>query len=43
MRMSCDADGAIKVLQDGLKLEKENRFKQADSLVISFHLLFYKL
>lgn len=33
--MSCDADGAIRVLQEGLKLEKENTFKQADSLVIS--------
>jgi len=32
--MSCDADGAIQVLQDGLAMEKKNRFKQADSLVI---------
>lgn len=31
--MSYDADGAIKVLQDGLRVEKDNRFKQADSLV----------
>jgi len=35
LRMSYDADGAIQVLQDGLKMEKNNRFKQADSLVIS--------
>jgi hypothetical protein len=33
--MSYDADGAIRVLQDGLEMEKRNRFKQADSLVIS--------
>lgn len=33
--MSYDADGAIQVLQDGLALEKKNRFKQADSLVIA--------
>ena len=32
--MSYDADGAIQVLQDGLEMEKKNRFKQADSLVI---------
>ena len=32
--MSYDADGAIKVLQDGLEMEKKNRFKQADALVI---------
>lgn len=32
--MSYDADGAIQVLQDGLKMEKKNRFKQADALVI---------
>jgi hypothetical protein len=32
--MSYDADGAIQVLQDGLKIEKKNRFQQADSLVI---------
>lgn len=36
LRMSYDADGAIQVLQDGLKLDKKNRFKQADSLVIFF-------
>ena len=34
LRMSYDADGAIQVLRDGLKMEKKNRFKQADSLVI---------
>ena len=34
LRMSYDADGAIQVLQDGLKMDKKNRFKQADSLVI---------
>jgi len=34
LRMSYDADGAIQVLQDGLKMEKSNRFKQADALVI---------
>jgi hypothetical protein len=32
--MSYDADGAIQTLQDGLNLEKKNRFNQADSLVI---------
>lgn len=35
--MSSDADGAIQVLQDGLEMEKKNRFKQADSLVIPSH------
>jgi hypothetical protein len=34
LRMSYDADGAIQVLRDGLKMERSNRFKQADSLVI---------
>ncbi|KAF9792188.1 hypothetical protein BJ322DRAFT_19589 [Thelephora terrestris] len=34
LRMSYDADGAIQVLQDGLKLEKKNKFKQADSLLV---------
>lgn len=40
LRMSYDADGAIQVLQDGLKMEKKNRFKQADSLVILYPLYF---
>jgi hypothetical protein len=33
LRMSYDAEGAIKVLQDGLEVERPNRFKQADTLV----------
>lgn len=32
--MSCDTDAAVRILQGGLNLEKENRFKQADSSVI---------
>jgi len=32
--MSYDADGAIQVLQDGLRIEKKNWFKQADSLLV---------
>lgn len=33
--MSSDVNGAIQVLQGGINLQKQNRFKQADSLVIS--------
>lgn len=41
--MSYDADGAIQVLQDGLKVEKRNRFMQADALVICLCSLYLEL
>lgn len=31
--MSYDSAGALKVLQDGLAVDKPNRFKEADTLV----------
>ena len=40
LRMSYDADGAIQVLQDGLAMEKKNRFKQADALVVPSYPVF---
>jgi len=33
MRMAYDADGAIRVLQDGLKPDRPHTFVQADMLV----------
>lgn len=35
LRMSCDAEGAIKVLRKGLKPERPHTFAQADGLVSS--------
>ena len=37
LRMSYDTQGAIKVLQDGLKPERPHTFSQADGLVSSGH------
>jgi len=36
MRMAYDADGAIRVLQDGLKPDRPHTFVQADMLVRPF-------
>jgi hypothetical protein len=38
--MTCDSEGAINVLQEGLKAERLSRFPQADALVCDeFHII----
>lgn len=39
--MSHDAEGAIKLLQEGLRPERPTTFVQADTIVRTFHVLRY--